>query len=39
VNGRGSPVWLAGVVKEICEELDPVQGDVSLGCSDEVGCL
>ena len=33
MGGQGSPVWLAGVVKEICEELDQVQGDVrSCGC-------
>jgi len=28
MGGQGSPVWLAGIIKEICEELDQVQGDV-----------
>jgi len=28
VGGQGSPVWLAGVIEEICEESDQVQCDV-----------
>ena len=30
VGGQGSPVWLAVVIEEICEELDQIWCDI--GC-------
>ena len=31
IGGHGGPVWLAGVIEEICEELDQVYCDMG-GC-------
>ena len=31
IGGQGGPVWLAGVIEEICEELDQVDCDMG-GC-------